>query len=141
MTVPASLAGCELIELDTVGDDRGKLTVIEGQACLPFDVKRVYYLYSVPPGVVRGAHAHKELRQLMIAVSGSLDITLDDGRNQQRFRMDSPDRGLLVSSMTWRTLENFSDDAVCCVLASDPYLESDYIRDYDEFVTMALANS
>ncbi len=127
------LAECELIEFVTVTDSRGKLTVIEGDERLPFDIRRVYYLYDVPDGVVRGAHAHKELQQLIIALSGSLDIILDDGADRRRFRLDRPDRGLLVGSMIWRSLENFSDGSVCCVLASAPHLESDYIRDYSEF--------
>ena len=124
------------MELSTFSDSRGKLTVIEEDDHLPFSIRRVYYLYDMPGGVVRGAHAHKALQQLMIAVSGSFDIVLDDGMTQQRFRLDRPDRGLLIGSMIWRSLENFSDGAVCCVLASAPHLDSDYIRDYDEFVTM-----
>lgn len=134
------LAECELMEFVTITDSRGKLTVIEGNDRLPFNIRRVYYLYDVPNGVVRGAHAHKELQQLIIALSGSLDIVLDNGTERRRFRLDQPNRGLLVGSMIWRSLENFSDGAVCCVLASAPHLESDYIRDYNEFVTMVSTN-
>jgi hypothetical protein len=133
------LANCKLVELPTFTDGRGNLTVIEGDDRLPFDIRRIYYLYEVPDGQVRGAHAHKELRQLLIAMSGSLDIVLDDGTDRRRFTLDRPDRGLLVGSMIWRSLENFSDGAVCCVLASTPYLDSDYIRNYDEFVAMVRA--
>ncbi len=134
------LADCELMEFPTFTDGRGNLTVIEGDDRLPFDIRRIYYLYEVPDGIVRGAHAHKELRQLMIAMSGSLDIILDDGTDRRRFTLDRPDRGLLVGSMIWRSLENFSDGAVCCVLASTPHLELDYILDYDEFIAMVRAS-
>lgn len=126
---------CTMVELDRHHSDRkGNLTVVENGQTLPFDVKRVYYLYDVPGGENRGAHAHKELSQLIIAASGSFTVTLDDGKCKRSFFLNRPYQGLYVKPGMWRDLEDFSSGAVCMVLASDVYLASDYIRDYQEFL-------
>lgn len=126
---------CTMVELDKHHEDRrGNLSVVENGQMLPFDVKRVYYLYDVPGGENRGAHAHKELSQLIIAASGSFTVTLDDGKCKRSFFLNRPYQGLYVKPGMWRDLEDFSSGAVCMVLASDVYLASDYIRDYQEFL-------
>lgn len=126
---------CTMVELDRHHSDRkGNLTVVENGQTLPFDVKRVYYLYDVPGGENRGAHAHKELSQLIIAASGSFTVTLDDGKCKRSFFLNRPYQGLYVKPGMWRDLEDFSSGAVCMVLASDVYLAEDYIRDYQEFL-------
>lgn len=126
---------CTMVELDRHHSDRkGNLSVVENGQTLPFDVKRVYYLYDVPGGENRGAHAHKELSQLIIAASGSFTVTLDDGKCKRSFFLNRPYQGLYVKPGMWRDLEDFSSGAVCMVLASDVYLASDYIRDYQEFL-------
>ncbi len=126
---------CTMVELDRHHSDRkGNLTVVENGQTLPFDVKRVYYLYDVPGGENRGAHAHKELSQLIIAASGSFTVTLDDGKCKRSFFLNRPYQGLYVKSGMWRDLEDFSSGAVCMVLASDVYLKEDYIRDYQKFL-------
>ena len=126
---------CSMVELDRHHSDRkGNLTVVENGETLPFDVKRVYYLYDVPGGENRGAHAHKELSQLIIAASGSFTVTLDDGKCKRSFFLNRPYQGLYVKPGMWRDLEDFSSGAVCMVLASDVYLAEDYIRDYQEFL-------
>ncbi|MBL8630555.1 MAG: WxcM-like domain-containing protein [Rhodospirillaceae bacterium] len=131
------LNDCRIIELPRINDPRGNLTFIEGENHIPFDIKRVYYLYDVPGGSDRGAHAHKELHQFVIAMSGSFDIVLDDGDRQRRFHLNRSYYGLYICPMMWRTLDNFSSGAVCTVLASRPYEESDYIRDHGEFLSLA----
>ncbi len=129
-----TLERCSIIQLPRIGDSRGDLTVIEGSSHVPFDIKRIYYLYGVPPGQVRGAHAHKNLRQVIIAISGSFDVVLDDGYARKRFHLNKPYLGLYVCPMMWREIESFSPGAVCAVLASDPYDEEDYYRDYNAFL-------
>lgn len=132
---------CSMIELDRHHSDRrGNLTVVENGKTLPFDVKRVYYLYDVPGGESRGAHAHKELSQLIIAASGSFTVTLDDGKCKRSFFLNRPYQGLYVKPGMWRTLEDFSSGAVCMVLASDVYKASDYIRTYEEFTQFRKEN-
>lgn len=132
---------CSMIELDRHHSDRrGNLTVVENGKTLPFDVKRVYYLYDVPGGESRGAHAHKELSQLIIAASGSFTVTLDDGKCKRSFFLNRPYQGLYVKPGMWRTLEDFSSGAVCMVLASDIYKASDYIRTYEEFTQFRKEN-
>ncbi len=126
-----------MLDLPKISDPRGNLTFIESPKHIPFDIKRVYYLYDVPGGAERGGHAHKELQQLIIAMSGSFDIVLDDGVNKERIHLNRPYFGLYVNTMVWRELDNFSSGSVCMVLASIPYDESDYYRDYQEF-TQAL---
>lgn len=124
---------CKLIQLPQVSDPRGNLTFIEGDSHVPFAIQRVYYLYDVPGGAARGGHAHKELQQLIIAMSGSFDILLDDGVMKQRVHLNRSYFGLYVCPMIWREIDNFSSGSVCMVLASNRYDESDYYRDYDEF--------
>ncbi len=126
---------CSIIEMDKHHSDRkGNLTVFENGITLPFDVKRVYYIYDVPGGESRGAHAHKELSQLIVAASGSFTVTLDDGNTKRSFFLNRPYQGLYVKPGLWRNLDDFSSGAVCMVLASDIYMADDYIRDYDEFI-------
>lgn len=126
---------CTMVELDKHHSNRkGNLTVVENGKTLPFDVKRVYYLYDIPGGESRGAHAHKELSQLIIAVSGSFSVTLDDGSVKRSFFLNRPYQGLYVKPGIWRDLDDFSSGAVCMVLASEVYKKEDYIRDYSEFV-------
>ena len=132
-----NVRGCKMLDLPKISDPRGNLTFIESPKHIPFDIKRVYYLYDVPGGAERGGHAHKELQQLIIAMSGSFDIVLDDGVNKERIHLNRPYFGLYVNTMVWRELDNFSSGSVCMVLASIPYDESDYYRDYQEF-TQAL---
>lgn len=131
------LNDCRLIELPKITDPRGNLTFVEGGNHIIFDIKRVYYLYDVPGGSDRGAHAHKNLHQFVIAMSGSFDIVLDDGERQRRYHLNRSYYGLYVCPMMWRTLDNFSSGGVCIALASERYDESDYIRDYDEFIKLA----
>ena len=125
---------CKIIDLRKISDPRGNLTPIEGGADIPFDIKRVYYLYDVPGGESRGAHAHRELQQLIIAANGSFSITLDDGKNKKTFTLNRPYQGLIIVPRIWRDLGDFSSGAVLVCLASEHYDEYDYIRDYDEFL-------
>jgi len=122
-----------IIDFPIVHEPRGNLSFIEGERQIPFPIKRVYYLYDVPGGAVRGGHAHKELHQVIIALSGSFDIVLDDGRERQKVSLNRSYHGLYMPNMIWRELENFSSGAVCLVLASEIYLEEDYYRDIREF--------
>lgn len=125
---------CTVIELDRHHSDRkGNISVVENCRDVPFNVKRAYYLYDVPSGESRGGHAHKELRQLIIAASGSFTVTLDDGHVKRTFTLNRPYQGLYVVPGIWRTLDDFSSGAVCMVLASERYDEADYIRNYAEF--------
>ena len=126
--------GWKLVNLKEISDPRGKLTVIESLKDVPFEIKRIYYIYSVSPATSRGLHAHKALSQVVIAVSGKFEIKLDDGEKTEIFLMNKPNIGLFIPPGIWREMLDFSADAVCLVLASDFYLESDYIRDYDEFL-------
>lgn len=133
---------CTLIEIDRHHSDRkGNISVVENGRDVPFDVKRTYYLYDVPGGESRGGHAHKELRQLIIAASGSFTVTLDDGHVKRTFTLNRPYHGLYVVPGIWRTLDDFSSGAVCLVLASEKYDASDYIRDYEEFLIYKRSNN
>lgn len=132
-----SVDQCRLIELPRINDPRGSLTFIEAQRHIPFAIERVYYLYDVPGGAERGGHAHKELQQLIIAVSGSFDIHLDDGRQKKTISLNRSYSGLYVCPMIWREIDNFSSGAVCLVLASQYYDENDYYRNYADFVRAA----
>lgn len=132
-----SLDNCEILDLPKITDTRGNLTFAEGGVHVPFDIKRVYYLYDVPGGSLRGGHGHKQLSQLLIALSGSFDVILDDGRQRRTVHFNRPFQGLLIRPMVWRELENFSSGSVCLVLASDFYNEDDYYRDYDAFCRAA----
>lgn len=132
-----SLNECKIIELPKISDPRGNLSFIEGDQHIPFDIKRVYYLYDVPGGADRGSHAHKNLHQFIVAMSGSFDVVLDDGKEQKRFHLNRSFYGLYVCPMMWRELDNFSSGAVCLVLASSRFSEADYIRDYSQFLMAA----
>ena len=125
---------CNVLELPKIGDHRGNLTFIESGNHIPFDIKRVYYLYDVPTNAERGAHAHKALHQLIIPICGSFDIHLDDGYSKKTVHMNSSSSGLYVCPMIWREINNFSSGAICMVLASNLYSESDYYRDYSDFL-------
>lgn len=131
--------GCRIIDLPRVADPRGNLTFVEGENHIPFDIKRVYYLYDVPGGTSRGGHAHHQLQALIIAAAGSFDIAVDDGVHQERFFLNRSYHGLYVPRMTWRELDNFSSGGVCLVLASAAYEEDDYIRDHGDFLARAAA--
>ena len=125
---------CRIIDLPKIQDPRGNLTFIEGGNHIPFDIKRVYYLYDVPGGSERGGHAHKGLHQLIVAMSGSFDVVLNDGSNTKRIHLCRSYYGLYVCPMIWRELDNFSSGSVCMVLASNQYDEGDYYRDFSEIM-------
>lgn len=125
---------CRLIELPKISDPRGNLTFVEAGRHAPFDIRRVYYLYDVPGGASRAAHGHKALHQLMIAMSGSFDVTLDDGRDKRKVHLNRSYYGLYIPPMIWRDLDNFSSGSVCMVLASEHFDEADYFRDYARFL-------
>ncbi len=129
-----ALVDCRTLELPKVHDPRGNLTFVEGGRQIPFDIRRVYYLYDVPGGSERGGHAHLGLHQFVIAMSGSFDIVLDDGFDKQRIHLNRSYLGLYIPPMTWRELDNFSSGSVCMVLASEYFEEADYLRDYSEFM-------
>lgn len=131
-----SVEDCKIIELPRVNDPRGNLTFVEGSIHIPFEINRVYYLYDIPGGSDRGAHAHKNLHQVVIAMSGSFDIELDDGHNKKKFSLNRSYYGLYICPMMWRLLDNFSSGAVCMVLASEKYTEDDYIREYSKFLEL-----
>jgi dTDP-4-dehydrorhamnose 3,5-epimerase-like enzyme len=135
-----SLEDCRIIDLPVVHDRRGNLTFVEGGEHIPFAIKRVYYLYDVPGGSSRAGHGHRELEQVIIAMSGSFDVVVDDGRDRKTFSLNRSYYGLYLPKMLWREVDNFSSGAVCLVLASTLYEESDYFRDYDDFLGM-LASS
>lgn len=123
-----------IIDLPRITDPRGNLTFAEGVSMVPFDIRRAYWVYDVPGGMGRGGHAHKHLRQLLIAVSGSFHVTLDNGRERETILLNHPWQGLLIETKIWRTLDDFSSGAVCLVLASEHYDEDDYIYEYDDFL-------
>jgi len=124
---------CRLINLPRINDPRGNLTFIESDKHIPFEIKRVYYLYDVPGGALRAGHAHKTLHQFLIAISGSFDVTVDDGHHKMKFHLNRSYNGLYIPPMTWREIDNFSSGSVCLALASDFYDETDYYRQYSEF--------
>ena len=130
------LSKCSIVSLPRINDDRGSLSFVENRKHIPFDIKRIYYLFNNEPVLERGHHGHKELQQLVIAINGEFVITLDDGYHKKDFKLNSHDVGLYVAPMIWRTLKDFSKDAVCLVLASDFYTEDDYYRNYDDFITV-----
>lgn len=135
-----TLGACQFVDLPKISDPRGNLTFIEGGRHVPFVIERVYYLYDVPGGAERGGHAHKALSQLIIAISGSFDVVLDDGSSRQRFHLNRSYTGLYITPMIWRELDNFSSGAVCLVLASNVYDEEDYYRDYDAYLAALETN-
>ena len=132
-----SIHNCKIIELPKISNAQGNLTFVEGSNHIPFDIQRVYYLYDVPGGATRGGHAHKKLHQLIVAMSGSFDILIDDGNEKQRFHLNRSYQGLYICPMIWRELDNFSSGSVCMVLASNFYDEEDYLRDYHTFLNAA----
>lgn len=133
----SGLAACHMVAFPRVSDPRGNLSFVEGQRHIPFDIRRVYWLYDVPGGAERGGHAHRGLEQVVIAMSGSFDIVLDDGTITQRFHLNRSYAGLYIPSMIWREIDNFSSGSVCMVLASAPYDEADYIREHGDFKAAA----
>lgn len=124
----------KIIDLPKIIDSRGNLTVAEENKNVPFNIKRVYWVYDVPGGECRGGHAHKQCLEFIVAVSGSFTVTLDNGEEKKTYLLNHPYQGLLVDTAIWRTLDDFSSGAVCMVMASELFEEEDYIRDYDEFV-------
>ncbi len=129
-----SIHDCQIIEIPKVIDQRGNLAVVEN-GILPFEMKRVYYLFDVPAGAYRGGHAHKEQQEFLIAISGSFEVILDDGKHKKSVLLNRPDKGLLIPTGIWRELQGFSQGSVCLVLNSDPFDENDYIRDYQTFIS------
>jgi len=129
-----SVYNCSVIELPKIHNRAGNITPVQGGDNIPFDIKRIYYLYDVPGGETRGGHAHKELQQLIVAASGSFDVVLDDGRNKRTVSLNRPNYGLYITPYIWRELINFSSGAVLLVLASMKYEEQDYIREYKSFL-------
>jgi dTDP-4-dehydrorhamnose 3,5-epimerase-like enzyme len=123
----------KIVNIPKIEDPRGNLSVIEKEV-VPFDIKRVYYLYDVPAGAERGGHAHKKLQQFLVALSGSFDVILNDGKQEKTVTLNKPYEGLLITNGIWRELKNFSSGSVCLVVASDVFEEADYIRDFDEFI-------
>jgi len=128
--------GIQIISIPKIEERRGNLSVIEN-GTVPFEIKRVYYLYDVPTGSERGGHAHKDLQQFLVALSGSFDVVLNDGKKETIITLNKPYEGLLIKSGIWRELRNFSSGSICLVVASEVYIEEDYIRDFDEFVEYA----
>lgn len=128
-----SIEKCKIIELPDITDPRGHLTFIENNKHIPFEIKRIYYLYDIPTGAKRGEHAHKALQQLLIAISGSFDVVLDDGYKKKKYHLNRSSYGLYIGPMVWRDIINFSPGAVCMSLASNLYDESDYYRNYQDF--------
>lgn len=130
----ASVSDCRLIDLPRIADPRGNLTVVEAEEHIPFEIRRVYYLYDVPGGASRAGHAHIALQQFVIAAAGSFDVLVDDGRDRKRFFLNRSYYGVYIPSMIWREIENFSSGSVCLALASTHYDAADYYRDYEEFL-------
>jgi oxalate decarboxylase/phosphoglucose isomerase-like protein (cupin superfamily) len=124
----------KIIDIPKINNTKGNIGVIENDT-IPFDVKRVYYLFDVPSGAKRGGHAHKKLKQVLIAISGSFDVVLKDGKSKEIVTLNRPDKGLLIENNIWRELENFSSGSVCLVLASEEFSEDDYIRSYKEYLS------
>lgn len=129
-----TIENCKLIDLQKITDPRGNLTFIEGNRHIPFEIKRVFYLYDVPSGSNRGAHAHKSLHQFLICLAGSFDVTLDDGVSQDTVHLNRPWKGLHIPPMVWAAEVNFDPGSICLVMASEYFDESDYFRDYDQFL-------
>ncbi len=129
----STVNNCSLLEINKHHNVKGSISVIENLDTIPFDVKRVFYLYDVPSGESRGGHAHKELQQFIVAASGSFDVTIDDGKSKRTFTLNRPSYGLLIVPGIWKNIDNFSSGSVCLVLASVRYKEEDYIRHYNEF--------
>lgn len=126
----------KIVNITKIEDPRGNLSVIEKEV-VPFEIKRVYYLYDVPAGAERGGHAHKKLQQFLVALSGSFDVILNDGKQEKTVTLNKPYQGLLITNGIWRELKNFSSGSVCLVVASDVFEEADYIREFDEFLAIS----
>jgi hypothetical protein len=137
----ATSSGCRIIQLPKISDARGNLTFIEGSRHVPFEIKRVYYLYDVPGGESRAGHAHKRLEQFMIAANGSFNVTIDNGQTKENFYLNRSYYGLYIPPMVWRELNDFSSGSVCLVLASMNFDEADYMREYDSFLRAAKKNA
>lgn len=133
MNTQSTVYDCNILPLSKIHNRAGNITIVEGRENIPFDVKRIYYLYDIPGGGKRGGHAHKQLYQLIVAASGSFDVVLDDGINKKIVTLNRPDYGLLVIPGIWRELYEFSSGSVCLVMASEKFVESDYLRKYNEF--------
>jgi hypothetical protein len=133
-----SLENCKIIHLPKIQDPRGNLSFIEGNVHIPFTVKRSYWIYDVPGGQIRGGHAYSELQEFIIALSGSFDVVIDDGQEKKTISLNRSYYGLYVSPMIWRSIENFSTNALCLILSSAPYSEDLYIRNYEDFKTKSL---
>jgi hypothetical protein len=134
----SSVFNCNVFELPKILNRSGNITALNNSSDLPFDVKRIYYLYDIPGGVSRGGHAHHHLYQYLIAASGSFDVVIEDGKNKKKVTLNRPNFGLLITPGIWRELDNFSSGAICLVLASQKYNENDYIRDYNEYIKFKL---
>ncbi len=124
----------KIIDIPKINNSKGNIGVIEGNT-IPFEVKRVYYLFDIPSGAKRGGHAHKKLKQVILAISGSFDVVLKDGKSKEIITLNRPDKGLLIENNIWRELENFSSGSVCLVLASEEFSENDYIRSYKDYLS------
>jgi len=135
-----SVYDCVILPLSKIHNRAGNITIVEGQKNIPFDVRRIYYLYDIPGGEDRGGHAHKELYQLIVAASGAFNVLLDDGENKKIVTLNRPDFGLIVVPGIWRELFEFSSGAICLVLASHKYDSNDYIREYDKFIDFRTSN-
>lgn len=132
---------CTLLELPKNHSEKGNITAVNNGLEVPFHIQRVYYLYDVPGGEARGGHAHRDLQQLIVAASGSFDLTVDDGKVKRTFQLNRPYQGVFMPAGLWRELNNFSSGSICLVLASIPYSETDYIRDYQEFLNFKKIDS
>jgi dTDP-4-dehydrorhamnose 3,5-epimerase-like enzyme len=130
----SSILNCNVIELPKIHNRSGNITSLDNLLHIPFNVKRIYYLYDVPGGETRGGHAHLELHQLIVAASGSFDVTVDDGKMKKTITLNRPNYGLIITPGIWRDLLNFSSGSICLVLASEKYSEDDYIRNYSDFI-------
>jgi len=128
----------KLIDFPSLGDDRGSLFALEANKTVPFDIKRVYYIFGTKPGVTRGFHAHKALKQVAVCVTGSCSVFLDDGQNKEEVLLDSPTKGLVIEDLVWHEMHDFTSDCVLLVLASEHYDEADYIRDYEKFKSVVM---
>lgn len=129
----SNILECKIFSIPKIEDPRGNLSVIEKDV-VPFEIKRVYYLYDVPSGAERGGHSHKEQQEFLVALSGSFDVILNDGKNEKRITLNKPFEGLLITNEIWRELKNFSSGAVCLVIASDIFSEEDYVREFEDFL-------
>ncbi len=135
MNTFVSINDCKVMELGQIGDRNGHITVVTNNTEIPFEIKRVFYLYDIPGGESRGAHAHKECHQLLVAVSGAFEVVIDDGKNKRSIHLNNPKTGLHIVPGIWASEVNFSSGSVCLVLASHPYQEEDYIREYSQYIT------